>query len=209
MDYWYDVISIIRKVFTEVSIGTSVSWRICLISIWIYRIMVMSNGNRAIPWFASWCWTHWMHVASHWLHADHAGIFEMIIFTERNRRLTEQHVHLFLYYDVRCSQMNTIWRMAWKPIIMVFMPLSFVHERIVFNGFHSTIPAIVHEFNDTHECNARMVSVEWFQCRDSNPDLHAFDMACCHWHHMTFSIRHVINDSIWNQILSTCVHRTE
>ena len=41
--------------------------------------------------------------------------FEMIIFTERNRRLTEQHVHLFLYYDVRCSQMNTIWRMAWKP----------------------------------------------------------------------------------------------
>lgn len=70
--------------------------------------------------------------------------------------------------------------MAWKPIIMVSMPLSFVHERIVFNGFHSTIPAIVHEFNDNHECNARMVSVEWFQCRDSNPDLHAFDMACCH-----------------------------
>ncbi len=98
---------------------------------------------------------------------------------------------IFLYYDVRCSQMNTIMIMAWKPWLSVFMPLSFVHERIVFNGFHSTIPAIVHEFNDTHECNARMVSVEWFQCRDSNPDLHAFDMACCHWHHMTFSIGHV------------------
>lgn len=181
MDCWYDVISIIRKVFTGFNGNISE-----LKDLFDFYLNLPNNGDVGSVICVLMLNALNACGVSHWLHYDHAGIFEMIIFTE-------QHVHLFLYYDVRCSQMNTIWRMAWKPWSM---PLSLIHECIVFNGFHSTIPAIVHEFNN-HECNARMVSVEWFQCRDSNPDLHAFGMACCHWHHMTFSIGHVINDSIW------------